>query len=997
MKKVNKILSFFLALFISLVNVSPAFAKTENPYRDDLFLEDFQKFFRENYFTSYDQEIDLKMKLEFYGISDEEFPFDKIFPDGLKLDFIYFDKYSKKEEKITQILEDGKDQIDFGKFSLEEILSGKLEFNEETDDLNMALADKKIDFSNYDPDTGFTYKIHQIPNSKVEFKTFDKDGKLTANPNFGKFTYKFENLSIENLDFEKLSTDYLVKTSDIDIKLWQEDIENLQIPSVSLENSRNGYIFDDNFAYKIIKQEQKDNDWTKPLVVSLIKKERLIKNQSQPSIKNPIDGKEYLDEDYEKLKLDKNLENIAMTENITFWTLKGLDIDKAKVEEQVNKQFSFAKIFQKAKNILTNDKNTKELSEKEISKKANEKTSEKKENTKSDLDTSNKESTATDILKNHTLRQSPSDPKDQYDLNVEINLHGLAGQEFSFDKIFSAEKKAELTFEILDSNTSLVKNTITKAFSPREKSINLGKFTKEEIENSKLRLSDDFKGKLIETTSKDFGDGNTCNYKIDLHEIQNMQVIFKTIDVNGNTIENPNATFTYNLPEENSFNIPKDSTPVDTFKDEYMDKYSWAGYFDGSIAPKVDLVNAKNGFIVDGDNLYKIQNQEQKDNDKANPLEDTLIKKEKVIMQTEHPKIKDPNTGAEIDDPDYVKVEFKSKEHSTIVGENPTYWVLKDIDLGNAIKAPELSLDEGYELYDWSDFKSENQIYHEDTTHYPRSFYQYYFTTYYGDIVNYKIPIKENSNIVWYCLVDYLFDQASDDPALDKGKDSVSGEGAGISMVSGKIHNPGTKEAETTLRITAEKETRGGESNFKKYLYVQDADGNSSWIGINVKVKEQKEKGTFIPKDFALFKDDIYRYIWALDDLDRYSTFIYNSDVPEQNRTGENAIHEIINGKQILRDGKYFYYSPDDQDINKLDRTVNEVQHLKAKIKYFDNSVSEVTINVRFISDVQTGMKDSGYKNLKTFLVIPLVGILLSIILIRKKNYKLIWIRLKTK
>lgn len=986
MKKVNKILSFFLALFISLVNVSPAFAKTENPYRDDLFLEDFQKFFRENYFTSYDQEIDLKMKLEFYGISDEEFPFDKIFPDGLKLDFIYFDKYSKKEEKITQILEDGKDQIDFGKFSLEEILSGKLEFNEETDGLNMALADKKIDFSNYDPDTGFTYKIHQIPNSKVEFKTFDKDGKLTANPNFGKFTYKFENLSIENLDFEKSSSDYLVKASDIDYKLWQEDMENLQIPSVRLENSKNAYIFDDNFAYKIIKQEQKDNDWTKPLEVSLIKKEKLIQDESQPSIINPIDGKEYLDDDYEKLKLDKNLENIAMTENITFWTLKGLDIDKAKVEEQVNKQFSFAKIFQKAKNILTNDKNTKELSEKEISKKANKKTSEKKENTKSDLDTSNKENTATDILKNHTLRQSSSDPKDQYDLNIEINLRGLAGQEFSFDKIFTAEKKAELTFEILDPNTSLAKNTITKAFSPTEKSINFGKFTKEEIENSRLRLSDDFKGKVIETASKDFGDGNTCNYKIELHEIQNMQVIFKTIDVNGNTIENPNATFTYYLPEENSFNIPKDSTPVDTFKDEYMDKYSWTGYFDGSISPKVDLVNTKNGFIVDGDNYYKILKQEQKDNDKANPLEDTLIKKEKVIIGTEHPKIKDPNTGAEIDDPDYVKVEFKSKEHSTIVGENPTYWVLKDIDLGNAIKAPELSLDEGYELYDWSDFKSENQIYHKDKTHYPRIGYQYYYTTYYGDTVNYKIPIKEKSNIVWCTLVDNLFDQASLDPALDKGKDSVTGEGGVITMVDGKIYNPRTNEAEAKLEIKADEKTPGGESNFKKYLYIQDADGNTSWIGINVKVKEQKDKGTVRLSGLTLFKDDS-NYVAidnAIDSACRgYATFTYNSDVPEQNRTGANGIRKNENGKMFIDHNNYSLTSY-------VDTSSDEAQQIGIKYRLKDGSLLIGYINVKIIPHVRAGIIDSGYKNLKIFLVIPLVGILLSIILFRKKKYKLI-------
>lgn len=976
MKKVNKILSFFLALFIFLVNISAAFAKTENPYTDNFFLEDFQKFFRENYLTSYDQEIDLKLKLEFYGISDEEFPFEKIFPDGLKLDFIYFDKYSKKEEKITQILEDGKDQIDFGKFSLEEILSGKLELNEETDGLNMALADKEIDFSNYNPDTGFLYKIHQIPNSKVEFKTFDKDGKLTANPDFGKFTYKFENLSMENLDFEKLSADYLVKTSDIDFKLWQEDIENLQIPSASLENSKNGYIFDDDFAYKIIKQEQKDNDWTKPLVVSLIKKEKLINNDSQPSIKNPIDGKEYLDDDYEKLKLDKNLENIAVAEHITFWNLKGLDIDKSLVEEQVNKQFSFAKIFQKAKNILTNDKNSKELSEKKISKKANEKTSEKKENTKSDLDTSNKESTTGDILKNHTLKQSPSDPKDQYDLNVQINLYGLAGQDFSFDKIFSAEKKAELTFEILDPNTSLVKNTITKAFSPTEKSINFGKFTKEEIENSKLYLSDDFKGKVIESTSKDFGEGNTCNYKIELREIQNMQVMFKTIDVNGNTIENPNATFTYNVPEENSFNIPKDSTPVDTFKDEYMDKYSWSGFFDGSISPKVDLVNTKNGFIVDGDNLYKIQKQEQKDNDKANPLEVPLVKKPLLLTS-------DPN------DSDYVKVEFKSKEHSTIVGENPTYWVLKDIDLGSAIKAPELSLDEGYELYDWSDFKSENQIYHKDTTHYPRIGYQYYYTTYYGDTVNYTIPIKEKSNIVWCTLVDNLFDQASLDPALDKGKDSVTGEGGVITMVDGKIYNPRTNEAEAKLEIKADEKTPGGESNFRKYLYVQDADGNSSWIGINVKVKEQKDKGTVNNiRDVTSFKDDdLKRYRYCIYDAVNYATFTYNSDVPEQNRTGDNAIPVEKDGKLKFEYGTLYIA---EEEIDNLDRSLDEVQQVRALIIYKDRSSSKIHINVKFISDVQAVIIDSGYKNLKTFLVIPLVGISLSIILFRKKNYKLI-------
>ena len=355
MRGLKKILSSSLALFIVLSNIAPAFAsdinqqileetyiqipeelkeetqekarnpgdenqsieenhviptEEENPEEENLDAKSEEILKPEQ--VAKEEKVSFKLKLKLIGFLGREFDFNEVFPNGAKLDFIYLDKQTKEEKTMTQSLRADQDEIDFGSLYLEEIQSGKLELNKETDGSDMALIDERMDFSKYNPDLDFVYKIYQIPNSKVEFKTFDKNGNLIANPNFGKFTYRIENLIRDNQDLANHSARSLIKPSEIDFKLWEDKYENLSLPSISLEESQNGYIENGDFAYKICGQGNIDDDLTKPFEVRLIQKSKLIQATDRPSYTDPETAREIVDLDYENQG--------------QYWTLRGLKV-----------------------------------------------------------------------------------------------------------------------------------------------------------------------------------------------------------------------------------------------------------------------------------------------------------------------------------------------------------------------------------------------------------------------------------------------------------------------------------------------------------------------------------------------------------------------------------------------------------------------------------------------------------------------------------------------
>lgn len=207
------------------------------------------------------------------------------------------------------------------------------------------------------------------------------------------------------------------------------------------------------------------------------------------------------------------------------------------------------------------------------------------------------------------------------------------------------------------------------------------------------------------------GNYPTTTLPVDIYQVQNTEVIFETQDKDGNILQtNPTGKFTYRLGElgeesKSDEDIPSDSSNKDMI--EYLDPHvgNWEKNYDGTKTPIVSLDNPKNGFIVEGGFAYKIIKQEQKDNDKSNPLEVTLIKKALVVTT-------DPN------DSDYVKVDFNKGEHGSMDPNNNVYWVLKGIDLGKRVIAPNITADFGWKFTGWdNNFKTEKQIYNNYTTH----------------------------------------------------------------------------------------------------------------------------------------------------------------------------------------------------------------------------------------------------------------------------------------
>lgn len=345
-------------------------------------------------------------------------------------------------------------------------------------------------------------------------------------------------------------------------------------------------------------------------------------------------------------------------------------------------------------------------------------------------------------------RANPSDstiPKFmETKLVVKVTLHPLKGKTtFDYAKIYPSRAKINVDGEYsvhykdLENGSEVVKlgedhYTNSKDFSADNLSLDFGivsqlYFADEDdflpdhekddaymeayVDPSSTKVLEDYGSKVITWD----GGYPTTTLPVDIYQVQNTEVIFKTQDKDGNILQtNPTGKFmkfTYKLGEKSKSgeNIPSDSSNKDMI--EYLNPHvgNWENNYDGTNTPSVSLDNSTNGFIVEGDFAYKIIKQEQKnakgEDDKSEPLTVTLVKK--ALIVTTDPK-----------DSDYVKVDFKKGEHGSMDPNSEVYWVLKGIDLGNRVIAPNITAEFGWKFTNWNNnFKTEGQIYNTDTTH----------------------------------------------------------------------------------------------------------------------------------------------------------------------------------------------------------------------------------------------------------------------------------------
>lgn len=322
---------------------------------------------------------------------------------------------------------------------------------------------------------------------------------------------------------------------------------------------------------------------------------------------------------------------------------------------------------------------------------------------------------------------------------VKVTLHPLKGKTtFDFAKIYpsgakiNVDGKYSVHYKDLENGSAVVKPgqgqySNSKDFSADNLSLDLGivsqlYFADEDdflpdyedddaymeayVDPSSTKVLEDYGSKVITWD----GGYPTTTLPVDIYQVQNTEVIFKTQDKDGNILQtNPKGKFTYSLGKESKSDIPSDSSNKDMI--EYLDPHvgNWEKNYDGTNTPIVSLYEPTNGFIVEGDFAYKIIKQEQKnakgEDDKSEPLTVTLVKKALVVTT-------DPN------DSDYVKVDFNKGEHGSMDPNSKVYWVLKGIDLGKRVIAPNITADFGWKFIGWdNNFKTEGQIYNNDTTH----------------------------------------------------------------------------------------------------------------------------------------------------------------------------------------------------------------------------------------------------------------------------------------
>ncbi|MDU2830659.1 MAG: hypothetical protein E7C03_09440, partial [Anaerococcus sp.] len=416
---------------------------------------------------------------------------------------------------------------------------------------------------------------------------------------------------------------------------------------------------------------------------------------------------------------------------------------------------------------------------------------------------------------------------------VRLTLHGLNGKNFDFEKIYPNGLKIGLEGECnniryknefgeikefsgtIDEIKSAVKNEKVQDidfgihsqlyFKDNLPNNNPDRYIEAYPEPNLDRIIYSFGAWDVEWT----GGYPTTVLTLDLYQSQNTELNFKTIGSKGEPVDNPDfGKFIYKIGNESrTNNIPTNASggKIDPYEGLVIDGENFEN-FNGSKDQKVTLENANvNGFISqEGDDFaYKILDQKQKDDDKSNPLEVTLIKKQKVIKGGDHPKYKDPTSGKEVDDPDYVKVEFKVNAHGSIESGESVYWVLKDLDLKDSIKAPKVKLEYGYGLKGWNPwFNSETQKYSQDTIHVAIIDKIKYFDylTFSGDVTTNRFTFTDGSRLELIGLVDeygiYKRDQIKSYIDFEKTPERVR-----VTMTNGLVENPGVKELKVPFQM----------------------------------------------------------------------------------------------------------------------------------------------------------------------------------------------------
>ena len=281
-------------------------------------------------------------------------------------------------------------------------------------------------------------------------------------------------------------------------------------------------------------------------------------------------------------------------------------------------------------------------------------------------------------------------------ITVNIAKHGIGDKEFAFDTIFGTGAVKKITL-YNDANGTSQEKTFTKDDTSItfDTPVPMKNVTDEEvyIEFEGTYVA----GKLTwEESAPGYGGGsNITTYKLDLYQVRNTDVIVKTIDVNGNEVENPTTEGTNGKIKLGSLN-----------KEIEIPAKDKAGVFiEGDIRvrnvkklndiPNYSIEGLKDGLLVDKANnkVYK-PGEFVLDDEGIKPAEVTLTEKP-IVTETE-PKIDDPdNPGTKITDPDYVAVTFAKGDHGEIT-ENKTYYVFKGVEMNSTLTPPAVTPNTGW-------------------------------------------------------------------------------------------------------------------------------------------------------------------------------------------------------------------------------------------------------------------------------------------------------------
>lgn len=652
---------------------------------------------------------------------------------------------------------------------------------------------------------------------------------------------------------------------------------------------------------------------------------------------------------------------------------------------------------------------------------------ENQKNNNSEIDSSNILNPP--LRKTQVLSDDSSKPGfNETNVVVRLSLHGLNGGKFDLEDVYPDGLEVILEGECIDVHyKDLVDGKqVIKKFNGEineTRSVEKNDLV-QDVDfgiQSQLFFSDYLEGfedddKYVEAypdpdsyrINSSFGSGGiewvdgvpTTVLTLDLYQSQNTELIFNTINSKGEIVDNPNfGEFIYKIGSEiRTNNIPSDTNinKIDPFEGLIIDSENLDN-FNGSKTQQVTLKDSStNGFMFKDNDEFAYKIIRTKQEKLSRPMEVTLIKKQKLIKGGDRPKYIDPISGEEVDDPDYVKVEFKVNDHGSIESGESVYWVLKDLDLKDSIKAPKVKLEYGYGLKGWNPwFNSETQKYSQDTIHVAIIDKIKYFDylTFSGDVTTNRFTFTDGSRLELIGLVDeygiYKRDQIKSYIDFEKTPERVR-----VTMTNGLVENPGVKELKVPFQMKVDNsfgndilKTQKKELVRETTFLAKDIFGNTSWWGIRYTIKNQNTKGTVTPKeketfkDIALTKEEIYK---AVED----GEFSYNSDVPKQNKSGDNALHREVDGKNLLNSKKVNGFSISDADYKKLDFSKLKDQEVPVTITYLDNSKSTVNVKIKIKENVPTGLTNDNKNSSKILLFVGFVGIVVSAFNFRKKFLK---------